>query len=128
MPSRPPRAPGRRPRDFPVLGRLPERKISLISFGVRRRRRVLRNQRRRLRRDRSPARAADLDVLEGNSFQANRLLINDGSGGLTEDTSSTLAVGTGNTRTIFAADIDGDGGACARRHAARQHVKGRTRG
>jgi len=75
-----------------------------------------------LRRDRSPARAADLDVLEGNYGQANRLLINDGSGGFTEDTSSAFAIGTDSTRTIFAADIDGDGGACARRHAARPHA------
>ena len=56
-------------------------------------------------------RGADLDILEGNS-QSNRLLLNDGSGGFTEDTDSTLAVGAYRALSIFAADVDGDGGAC----------------
>ena len=55
MPARPPRAPGRRPRDFPIFSSLPQSKIALISFVVRRRRRVLLDQRRGLRRRRRRA-------------------------------------------------------------------------
>ena len=57
------------------------------------------------------ARGADLDILEGNKEQANRLLINNGNGIYTEDTSSTVAVGALDTISIFVADVDGDGGA-----------------
>ena len=79
-------------------------------------------------------RGAALDILEGVSAYckcendgngggetggANRLLKNDGSGGFVEDMSSTFAVGTRVTRTIFAADVNGDGGECARHRATR---------
>ena len=52
-----------------------------------------------------------------NYNQANQLFLNDGVGGLTEDTSSALAVGSAYTLAIFAADMDGDGGASARAFA-----------
>ena len=54
---------------------------------------------------------ADLDVLFANYGEANQLFLNDGAGGLTEDTSSALAVASADTYAIFAADIDNDGGA-----------------
>ena len=54
---------------------------------------------------------ADLDVLVGNFGSANQLFVNDGTGTLTEDTSSAIAVGTDYTYAIFAADMDNDGGA-----------------
>ena len=57
-------------------------------------------------------RGAALDILEGNDGEANRLLMNDGFGGFTEDTSSAFAAGARKTNTIFAADLDADGGAC----------------
>ena len=73
----------------------------------------------RLRAVIAPQRGAALDILEGNDGEANRLLLNDGFGGFTEDTSSAFAVGTRVTRTIFAADVNGDGGECARHRATR---------
>ena len=54
---------------------------------------------------------ADLDVLVGNWDAANQLFVNDGTGTLTEDTSSAIAVGTDSTYVVFAADMDNDGGA-----------------
>ena len=64
----------------------------------------------------------DLDVLVGNYNQANQLLLNDGVGGLTEVTSSALAIGSASTLAIFVADMDGDGGASARAIRARGAV------
>ena len=54
-----------------------------------------------------------MDVLVANHYAANQLFLNDGSGGLTEDPSSALAVSAAYSLTIFAADMDGDGGESA---------------
>ena len=75
---------------------------------------------------RDPCGAA-LDILEGNEGEANRLLLNDGFGGFTEDTSSAFAVGTRYTSCIFAADVNGDGGECACHRATRKHTRERNR-
>ena len=75
-------------------------------------------------------RGAALDILEGNDGEANRLLMNSGLGDyvFTEDTSSAFAVGAAKTNTVFVADVNGDGGECARRRATCEHTRERTRG
>ena len=59
----------------------------------------------------------DVDILEGNMKAPNRLLLNDGSGKFTEDTSSVFAdLQDGGppslTDHFLVADVDGDGGIC----------------
>ena len=55
-------------------------------------------------------RRADIDLVIGNNYGANQLMINDGSGQFAEDTDSAIATGTDYTNAVAAADVDGDGG------------------
>ena len=72
----------------------------------------------------------DLDILEGYAKSSgdpypNRILLNDGSGGFTEDTGSTFAAhteGAVETEQVFVADVDGDNGACKQHRARTLHT------
>ena len=61
---------------------------------------------------------ADIDIIEGiyDSNQANRFLVNDGSGVFTEDTNSLFASLGVSTFLLSAADLGGDGGGCMAQH------------
>lgn len=68
--------------------------------------------------DSRPRRHADVDILFGGSGFSmsgrNRLLLNDGKGGFTEDVFSNLAITPAQTKALAIGDVDNDGGARAR--------------
>jgi hypothetical protein len=51
----------------------------------------------------------DLDLLTANKRQPNGLFLNDGAGGLTEDSRSFIAKGNDSSRDVVVGDLDGDG-------------------